>query len=136
MEQRLVFIREYDPDLFTLTELATQYGISRKTAYQWCERYRVEGAPGLCDRSRRPHRSPRAPAARLVDAVVAERRRQPGWGATQRLAVLRRRPPRGAWPARATVCDLRHRQGLITAPATGARPGAPAGPPGADPVRE
>ena len=38
MEERLDFIREYESELFTMTELAAQYGISRKTAYKWLER--------------------------------------------------------------------------------------------------
>jgi hypothetical protein len=34
------------------------YGISRKTFYKWRKRYEAEGPTGLCDRHRRPHRSP------------------------------------------------------------------------------
>ena len=60
MEQRLEFVREYETELFTMTELAAQYGISRKTGYKWVERYDAEGADGLRDRSRRPHHSPQA----------------------------------------------------------------------------
>src|SRR5438093_1316325 len=54
MEQRLDFVREYESDLFTMTELAVQYGITPKTGYKWLERFAAEGALGLCDRSRRP----------------------------------------------------------------------------------
>ena len=57
MEQRLEFIREYETELFTMTELAAQYGITRKTGYKWLERYAAEGPLGLCERSRRPHES-------------------------------------------------------------------------------
>jgi len=113
MEQRLEFIREYDTELFTMTELAAQYGISRKTAYKWLERYHAEGVLGLQDLSRRPHHSPQATAGDLVDAVVALRRRHPRWGAKKLLAVLRRRQPHAAWPARSTVCDLLMQRGLV-----------------------
>ena len=44
MEQRLELIREYESELFTMTELAAQYGISRKTGYKWLERYDARGA--------------------------------------------------------------------------------------------
>ena len=60
MDQRLEFVREYETELFTMTELAAQYEISRKTGYKWLERYDAEGAVGLRDRSRRPHESPHA----------------------------------------------------------------------------
>jgi transposase InsO family protein len=114
MEQRLEFLREYDTGLFTMSELATQYGISRKTAYKWLERYEAEGAFGLADRSRRPHHSPQATEPELVDALIAQRRRHPRWGAKKLLAVVKRRDPDAAWPARSTVCDLLRRHGFVT----------------------
>jgi transposase len=45
-EQRLTFVREYDTELFTMTELAAQYGISRKTANKWLQRYEAHGWMG------------------------------------------------------------------------------------------
>jgi len=38
MDERLEFVREYETELFTMTELAAQYGISRKTGYKWLDR--------------------------------------------------------------------------------------------------
>lgn len=116
MEQRLEFIREYETELFTVTELAEQYGVSRKTAYKWLERYDAEGELGMRDRSRRPHDCPHATEAALVDALIALRRRHPRWGAKKLLAVLRRRDPAAAWPARSTVCDLLKHRGLVVSP--------------------
>jgi putative transposase len=115
MEERLEFVREYATDLFTMIELAAQYGISPKTGYKWLERYDAEGPLGLCDRSRRPHTSPQATDPDLVEALIAVRRRHPRWGAKKLLAVVRRGAPRGAWPARSTVCELLKRRGLVTA---------------------
>jgi transposase InsO family protein len=113
MEQRLELIHEYESGLLTMTELATQYGVSRKTAYKWRERYEREGLLGLCDHSRRPHHSPFVTEAALVDALVAVRRRHPRWGAKKLLAVLRRRRPHAPWPARSTVAAWLKRRGLI-----------------------
>ena len=72
MDQRVQFIADYQRDVFDVAELARRYGISRKTAYKWIERYEVGGPAGLVDRSRRPahcpHRTPpadhRGPAGR------------------------------------------------------------------------
>lgn len=113
MDQRLEFIRAYETELFTMTELAAQYGVSRKTAYKWLERYEAEGKGGMLDRSRRPHQSPHATAPELVDALIELRRRRPRWGAKKLLGVLRRRDPDAAWPARSTVCDLLRHRGLV-----------------------
>jgi transposase InsO family protein len=113
MEQRLEFVREYESDLFTMTELAAQYGISRKTGYKWVERYAAAGACGLCDRSRRPEESPSATDPALVAALLAFRRRHPRWGAKKLLGVLRGHQPAAAWPARSTAAALLKRHGLV-----------------------
>jgi len=113
MEERWEFVREFTTGLFTMTELAAQYGISRVTGYKWVARYAAAGAHGLGDRSRRPHQSPHATDAGLVAALVAHRRRHPTWGAKKLLALGRRGAPDAAWPARSTVCALLKRQGLV-----------------------
>lgn len=114
MEQRLEFVREYETGLFTMTELAGQYGISRKTGYKWLERYQGAGVDGLRDYSRRPHRSPQATEPALVTTLLALRRRYPHWGAKKLLAVARRVDPDAPWPSRATVCTRLTQHGLVT----------------------
>src|SRR4051812_5711760 len=113
VEQRLQFIREYETGLFMMTELAAQYGISRRTGYKWLGGYDAAGAAGLADRSRRPHASPHATDPDLVERVLAVRRRHPRWGAKKLLAVAARRDPDAAWPSRSTVCDLLKARGLV-----------------------
>jgi putative transposase len=113
MDQRLQFVTEYASGLFTMTELAEQYGISRKTGYKWVDRHAAEGVGGVADRSRRPHHSPQSTAAAVVEALVALRIRRPLWGAKKLLAVLTRRHPDVAWPARSTVCELLHARDLV-----------------------
>lgn len=113
MEQRLQFVGEYATGLFTMTELATQYGISRKTGYKWVAEYEAGGASALRDRPRRPHHSPHAIAPELVDAILAVRRRHPQWGPKKLLAVAARHDPGAAWPARSTVATWLKIRGLI-----------------------
>jgi putative transposase len=113
MDERLEFLREYESELFTMTELAAQYGISRKTAYKWLDRYETAGVLGVADRSRRPHTSPHATDPDLIDALVEHRHRHPRWGAKKLLRILRRRDPAAAWPARSTVCALLKQRGLV-----------------------
>jgi transposase InsO family protein len=113
MEQRLEFVREYETELFTMTELAAQYGISRKTGYKWLEQYDAEGALGLRDRSRRPRHSPHATEPDVVEVLVALRRRHPRWGARKLLAVAARRHHRTDWPSRSTVCTYLKQRGLV-----------------------
>lgn len=114
MEERLEFVREYETGLFTMTELAAQYGISRKTGYKLLARHAAAGALGLLDRSRRPHHSPQATAPALIEALVAVRQRHPRWGAPKLLTVAARQDPVAAWPSRSTVCDLLKARGLVS----------------------
>jgi putative transposase len=125
MDQRIEFVREYVSGLWTMTELAAQYGITRKTGYKWLERYETDGASGLADRSRRPHTSPQTTDADLIAALVAQRRRHPRWGAKKLLAVVTRDQPTAAWPARSTVCDALKARGLIVPHRVRARPVLP-----------
>lgn len=113
MEQRLEFVREYETELFTMTELATQYGISRKTAYKWLERHEADGAEGLRDHSRRPHQSPHATDPELIEALLVVRRRHPRWGAKKLLAIAARRDPEADWPSRSTVCTVLRQRGFV-----------------------
>lgn len=114
MEQRADFVREYESGLFTMTELAAQYGVSRKTGYKWVAGYEARGLAGLQDRSRRPHHSPHATDAEVVDAILAIRRRHPRWGPKKLLAIAQRRHRGMAWPARSTIAALLQRRGLVT----------------------
>ena len=113
MEQRLEFIREAETELFTMTELTAQYGISRKTGYKWLERYAAGGVESLRDQSRRPHQSPHATDPELVERLLAVRRRHPHWGAKKLLAVAVRRDPCAAWPSRSAVCTWLKQRGLV-----------------------
>lgn len=113
VDLRVQFISEYRSGLWSMTELTAQYGISRKTGYKWVERSESGGVAALLDQSRRPQTQPTATDRRLVDALVAVRRRHPRWGAKKLLVLARRQDPGAAWPSRSTVCDLLRREGLI-----------------------
>ena len=58
---------------------AESMGVSAQTAYKWRRRFLEEGAAGLCDRSSRPHRSPRL-ADRERVAQVLRLRGERRWG--------------------------------------------------------
>ena len=113
VDLRVQFIGEYQTELWSMTELAEQYGISRKTAYKWVTRYERGGAAALLDQSRRPWTQPSATDPRLIAALLAVRRRHPRWGAKKLLAVVKRQDARAAWPSRSTVCDVLRRHALV-----------------------
>jgi putative transposase len=128
VDLRLEFARAFATGLFTMTELCDQYAISRKTGYKWVARYEEGGRAGLMDHSRRPHHSPRATDAGVVERLCEARRRHPTWSARKLIAVLRRQSPEIAWPTRSTGCALLKARGLIRARRRRQRSRAPAGP--------
>jgi putative transposase len=113
MDLRIRFVTDWQSGCWTMTELCADYGISRKTGYKWIGRYETGGPRGLHDRSRRPHHSPLATGAEIVEALVTLRTRHPRWGAKKLLAVAARRDRHAAWPSRSTVCDLLTARGLV-----------------------
>jgi transposase len=46
------------------------FGISRQAFYKWKRRFDAHGAAGLCDRPRRPQRSPRATDPAVVSKIL------------------------------------------------------------------
>ncbi|MGE4067451.1 MAG: IS481 family transposase [Vicinamibacterales bacterium] len=128
MDQRVRFIADYQRGVFDVADLARRFGISRKTAYKWIDRYAADGPAGLVDRSRRPVRCPHQTPAPVMEALLALRRHHPTWGAKKLLKVLSQRQPRWILPARSTVCDQLRRAGLITTSRRRRLPGHPGRP--------
>ena len=115
MDQRIHLVTEYQSGRFTMTELAEQYGISRKTGYKWVGRCEGAGYAGLADRPRRPHASPQATDAALLAILMRLRHRHPRWGPKKLLVVAARQAPTAAWPCPSTVSAHLKARGLITA---------------------
>lgn len=114
MDQRVAFIGEWLRQERTMTELAARYGVSRKTAYKWVERYEADAVHGLADRSRAPLAPGRAHGDEMREAVLALRREHPRWGPKKLRAVLRERHPRRSWAAASTMGDWLRAAGLST----------------------
>lgn len=113
LDQQTPFIAAALRDRLSMPELGEFDGVRRKTGSTGLDRDLTHGPPGLEERSRRPRTSPRPTPDAVVAAILAARPRPPSWGAKQRVALRSTRPPRWPWPARATVCDLLSRQGLV-----------------------
>jgi putative transposase len=113
MDQKTQLIADYLRDRLSVTELCTLYGVSRKTAYKWIDRYLTHGPQGLEERCRRPSTSPRHTPEHVVAAILEARRRHPSWGAKKLVSILSTRHPRWPWPARSTVCDILRRHNLV-----------------------
>lgn len=114
-EQRVLLIAEHLRGERSVQDIAKHFGVSRKTAYKWIERFKSGGL--LQELSRRPLSSPSRTATSTVELLVETRRAHPTWGPRKLLGYLERRPEYVdvTWPAASTVGDILKRQGLVEA---------------------
>jgi putative transposase len=112
LDQRRKFIHDLSSGQWSMTELCARFGVSRPTGYKWQARHRAGGVAALADRSHAPHHCPHRLGTDQEARILAVRREY-GWGAKKLRAVLERRYPQHAWPARSTINDLLARHQLL-----------------------
>mgnify|MGYP001768600556 CR=1 FL=1 len=122
MEERIALMRAYESGAFTVSELATNYGVSRETFYVWKRRREAGEDRWFEDRSCAPGSCPHATPADVVERIVAMRRRFPRFGPKKIRARLALDAPAIAWPAVSTIGDILKREGLIEAKPRQRRP--------------
>jgi transposase InsO family protein len=113
IEQRMKFVNEVESRHGSFSEVCARYGVSRVTGYKWRERYEQEGAAGLWERSRAPHRVEHALSDELRVLVLAGRRTHRTWGPRKLLAWLKaKHPQRRHWCVASTIGELLKLEGL------------------------
>ena len=80
VEQRYLAVREVLDSGATITQVATQYGVDRRTLHRWLTRYANGGLEALATRSSRPDSSPAQMDPRIEARLVMMRRQHTGWG--------------------------------------------------------
>ena len=133
-EQRQRFLHEYRLNHYPGSELAERFGISRKTAHKWIERYEEYGQNAYQENSRRPHRCPWQTDAAIVEELVSLRNAHPPLGPSQATGSDASPPPEvaapggidgGSDPGRAGASSL---QAPLSTGSPGVSPEHPAGP--------
>jgi transposase InsO family protein len=95
----------------SIAALSRRFGISRKTAYKWLGRAKLDAVAGLANLSRRPKRTPTRTDMEMEQRVVALRQEY-HWGGRKLHAYLRNRGV-GQLPAPSTITHILHRHGMI-----------------------
>jgi transposase InsO family protein len=113
--QREEFCRLASKPGANVRELCRRKGISPTTGYKWLARYRLEGAAGLADRSRRPHGSPNRTPAVVEAQVVAIREEHPAWGGRKIQKTLDQADP----PSPSTITAILRRHDRLDGPGAG-----------------
>ncbi|WOB06859.1 IS481 family transposase [Piscinibacter gummiphilus] len=115
MDAKVAFILDWNSQKYQMTELCARYGVSRKTAYKWVNRYLEHGPDGLWERSHAPQRSANRTPDEVEQAIVQCRLRHPSWGPKKLLWTLQRRQPQLELPSRTTVAEILKRNDLVLA---------------------
>jgi putative transposase len=102
-ERRYELVRAIKSGTVPLAELSRQWGVSRKTAYKWLNRYRRLGLRGLLDESRKPDRMTTRTARHWLERLRRLRRKRPTWGARKLHHQLHQEAKGKGLPAVATV---------------------------------
>jgi transposase InsO family protein len=121
MSQKLEFVRLASVKGANVSALCRRFGIGRTCAHKLLVRYRLEGAAGLAQRSRRPRSSPSISTPEVEAAVLSIRATNPTWGG-RKIARVVARAEQGC-PAPSTVTAILRRNGVeLGAKGGGARP--------------
>src|SRR5260221_714318 len=114
MDEKLLFIADHLRGGAPLSELCRRYGISRKTAYKWVERYRQLGMDGLQERSRRPHGNNQAISYAQRRAIIELRTQQRSQMGPKKLhALLLQRWGPQETPSKTTIYNVLKAEGLV-----------------------
>ena len=111
-EQRQRFLEDFKLNYYPVAELAERFGISRKTAYKWIDRFEEEGQSGYHEHSRRPASCPWQTEAAIVLELVDLRKAHPRWGPRKLLDLMHERNGQRKLPAVSTAALILARQGL------------------------
>jgi hypothetical protein len=114
------FIETYLTGLYTITELADRFGVSRQKLHKWLGRHNADGMKGLIDRSRAPLHIPHQTSENVAGEIIAFRRRFPHMGPRKIIARLTELHPDIEWPAPSTAATFFVAQSWSTR-ASGAR---------------
>jgi transposase InsO family protein len=112
MSERVSLVKRYGSGE-RMTDLAREYGISRKTGYKFVERYERWGEGGVVDYSQRPKRSPKRVSKTIESLVVAARKKHSSWGPKKLRLLLERQHAGVRLPSVSTIANLLRRHQLV-----------------------
>ena len=133
VRERERFIETYLSGLYSISELADRFNVSRQKLHKWLARHNAGGMPALADQSRAPHKIPHRTNDDIADQIIAFRRRFPHMGPRKIIARLTELHPHTCWPGaeygrrHSSACETRHRPRTPSPERTSAAFSQPAG---------
>lgn len=111
VEQRYKAVLEVLDAGAKITDVATRYGVDRKSVYRWLVRYATDGLAALANRSSTPGHCPHQISPQIEVRIIDLRRAHPAWGPRTILSALRKEMD--VPPSRSSIYRCLVRQRLI-----------------------
>lgn len=112
--QRLNVVQAFRSKLHSMTDICKLYGISRKTAYKWCQRFLDHGCEGLKNLSNRPHTISQRYSACQIDRAIDLKLKYRTWGPKKILVKLKEKYPNENWPCPTRLYEIFKDHHLVT----------------------
>ena len=112
-EQRQRFLEDFKLNYYSISDLAERFGISRRTAHKWVNRFEKHGQEGFDEHSRRPHSCPWQTDPAIVEELVSLRKAHTNWGPAKLLDLMHQGHPQANLPGVSTAARILARQGLV-----------------------
>lgn len=113
MDSREKLVKKWNSKMYTISELAEEFGVSRPTVYKWTQRSVGNEEEWMVDRPSGPkscpHRTPEEIEKRIIEAKEAHA----DWGPAKLITMLRRDEAEIEWPAASSAGRILEQAGLV-----------------------
>jgi len=113
MDQKLLFIKMWQSDNYTMTALCDRFSISRTTGHKLVKRFIMEGGNCLVVDSKKPHSNPQKTCQKIEKLIIRIRKKYPDWGARKLKVLLEEKYPKKKFPSETTINAILKRNNLI-----------------------
>jgi putative transposase len=112
-DQRQQLVDMFIKGTVSMTELCKHFGISRKTAYKWYNRYLAMGIEGFKDQSRAPNHPNCIFSGTIINMAIELKLKHMHWGPRKIIHVLSREYPKIQWPSPTRLYEIFKENQLI-----------------------
>ena len=112
MDEKISLISDWCSGVYTISELARAYGVTRPTVYKYIERYEEEGFEGLEEYGRAPQIHPNATPEKTVMRILKLKTRYK-WGAKKIHTLMEERYKSEEIPSISTIDRILKRNGMV-----------------------
>jgi len=113
MSERVKMAAKWASGLYSPSELAREFGVSRPTVYELIKRVQVDPEAGLSYRPPIAKSCPHRTSEEVIEQIVAAKQQHRLWGPAKLIDLLKLERPEVEWPAPSTAGRILDKRGLV-----------------------